>query len=146
MLNYMNSKLEKLWFRNPKFLSSRDCLWSAHFKPIVHENAIKETLYLLFKEFVCCITDVFLPLPHAFTFSKISLFSCAKNHNNIMTFVSFHKASFLVEKKLILSMSCKKDIICYYYSGHTHTKAQTTQNACSQFFPSKQRHFCSLFR
>lgn len=96
-------QLNSSWKSNPFF---QILLWSAHFKPTVHENATKETLYLLLKSFVCYITDVFLPLPYSFTFSKISLFSWAKNHNNIMTFVSFHKASFLVEKDLILSTSC----------------------------------------
>lgn len=110
MLNSIKPKLEKLWFRNPQFLSSRYCFWSAHFKPTVHENPIK-------KHCIFCLNNLSVVLQMSFFychapsfFPRYHYFSGAKNHNNIMTFVSFHRASFLVEKKLILSMSCKKTL------------------------------------
>lgn len=76
-------------------------------------------------------------------FPRYHYFSGAKNHNNIMTFVSFHRASFLVEKKLILSMSCKKTlsvttIVDTHRQKKKKKKKQHKQNVYYPFFPGNK--------
>lgn len=68
-----------------------------------------------------------------------------------MTFVSFHRASFLVEKKLILSMSCKKTLsVTTIVDTHRQKKKKKKKTAQTKrllsIFPGEQRHFYSLFR
>lgn len=84
--------------------------------------------------FFHCHTPSLFPSYHYFLEPKII----------IMTFVSFHKASVLVEKKVSLPMSCKKTLSATLRQTHTYKSTNLTNKTPVTHFSLETKTFLYL--